>query len=142
MKHLFRVLMALLIVLLPASGFAEHRYGRDYRCDDCGTVRDVERIKSRDAHLGAGTVIGAIAGGVLGSTIGKGSGRRAATVGGALVGGAVGHDVEKHDRGSNIVWRYRIKMDNGEWISVVRRHGLDVYRGDRVRVVGDDIEIL
>lgn len=47
---------------------------------------------SRDAdHSAAGTVIGALVGGALGNTLGKGDGRRAATVAGAVVGGAVGH---------------------------------------------------
>lgn len=41
----------------------------------------------------AGTVLGAVVGGVLGSTVGKGDGRRAATVAGAVVGGAVGNHV-------------------------------------------------
>ncbi len=39
----------------------------------------------------AGTVLGAVVGGVLGSTVGKGDGRTAATVAGAVAGGAVGN---------------------------------------------------
>ncbi|HEX7341550.1 MAG TPA: glycine zipper 2TM domain-containing protein [Rhodanobacteraceae bacterium] len=41
----------------------------------------------------AGTILGAIVGGVLGNTIGKGDGRQAATAVGAVVGGAVGNKV-------------------------------------------------
>lgn len=41
----------------------------------------------------AGTVIGAIVGGALGNTVGKGDGRRAATIAGAVAGGAVGNNV-------------------------------------------------
>lgn len=43
-----------------------------------------------------GTVLGAIIGGALGNTVGKGDGRRAATIGGAVVGGVIGHDVAKN----------------------------------------------
>lgn len=43
-----------------------------------------------------GTVLGAIIGGALGHTVGKGDGRTAATIGGAVVGGAIGHDVAKN----------------------------------------------
>lgn len=40
-------------------------------------------------------IIGAIAGGLLGSTVGKGDGRRAAIVGGAILGGVVGNETSK-----------------------------------------------
>lgn len=40
-----------------------------------------------------GTVGGAIAGGVIGSQFGHGSGQVAATIGGALVGGFVGNQI-------------------------------------------------
>lgn len=41
----------------------------------------------------AGTILGAVIGGVLGHTVGKGNGRTAATVAGAVAGGAVGNHV-------------------------------------------------
>lgn len=47
---------------------------------------------ARDDRAG-GTVLGAIVGGVLGSTVGKGDGRKAATVAGAIAGGAIGNRV-------------------------------------------------
>lgn len=43
-----------------------------------------------------GTVLGAIIGGALGNTVGKGDGRKAATIGGAVIGGAIGHDVARN----------------------------------------------
>lgn len=42
-----------------------------------------------------GTGVGAIGGGVLGSTIGRGAGKTAATIGGALLGGIVGSSIGK-----------------------------------------------
>ncbi|MGQ4272475.1 glycine zipper 2TM domain-containing protein [Terrihabitans sp. B22-R8] len=42
---------------------------------------------------GVGTVAGAVAGGLLGSTIGHGSGRAVATLAGAAVGGLVGNQI-------------------------------------------------
>lgn len=51
-----------------------------------------------NSHTG-GTVLGAIVGGVLGNTVGKGDGRKAATVAGAVAGGAIGNRVSAaHDR--------------------------------------------
>lgn len=43
-----------------------------------------------------GTIVGAIIGGALGHTVGKGDGRTAATIGGAVVGGAIGNSVARN----------------------------------------------
>jgi surface antigen len=42
-----------------------------------------------------GTVVGAIAGGVIGNQFGSGAGRALATVGGAVVGGIIGNSIGK-----------------------------------------------
>jgi len=54
----------------------------------------VERRKPEDERRVAGTVIGAIAGGLIGNKIGRGRGRTVATVGGAVAGGAIGREVQ------------------------------------------------
>jgi uncharacterized protein YcfJ len=56
--------------------------------------RQVTR-QSDGAPIGAGTVLGAIAGGVLGHQVGSGRGNDAATVGGAIVGGAIGNQIDR-----------------------------------------------
>jgi uncharacterized protein YcfJ len=63
--------------------------------EECADI-PVER-HADNGNRAAGTVLGAIVGGVLGSTVGKGDGRRAATVAGAVVGGAVGNNVARGD---------------------------------------------
>lgn len=57
-----------------------------------------------------GMLIGALVGGALGNTVGKGDGRTAATIGGAVIGGAIGAHVDNDQD-----YEYR---DNG---GVVRR---------------------
>lgn len=52
----------------------------------CGTSSEIQKEQ-------AGTVIGAVAGGLLGSQVGRGDGRVAATIVGAIAGGAVGHSI-------------------------------------------------
>lgn len=51
---------------------------------------------------GGGTLIGGVAGGLLGSQFGKGTGRLAATgigvLAGALIGGQIGQTMDEHDR--------------------------------------------
>jgi len=58
-----------------------------------------ETVTRQDDNHTGGTVLGAIVGGVLGNTVGKGDGRKAATVAGAVAGGAIGNRVSAaHDR--------------------------------------------
>ncbi|MBI3678382.1 MAG: glycine zipper 2TM domain-containing protein [Proteobacteria bacterium] len=70
----------------PASARAHYYYG-----DDC-----------RDQNRTAGTIIGAIAGGLIGNQFGRGSGNVAATIGGVFIGGAIGNkiagDIDCDDR--------------------------------------------
>ncbi|MEO8460187.1 MAG: glycine zipper 2TM domain-containing protein [Dokdonella sp.] len=79
-----------------------------------------------------GTVLGAIVGGVLGNTLGKGDGRRAATVAGAVVGGAVGNNIASNNdqRYSGTETRCRVVRDRAQERRIT---GYDVqyrYRGD------------
>lgn len=49
------------------------------------------------APIGAGTVLGAIVGGVAGHQVGRGRGNDAATVGGAIVGGLLGNQYDRQN---------------------------------------------
>jgi uncharacterized protein YcfJ len=58
-----------------------------------------QAVQREDNDHAGGTVLGAIVGGVLGNTVGKGDGRKAATVAGAVVGGVIGNRASAaHDR--------------------------------------------
>ena len=70
--------------------WSEHRRGYE--------ERTVTR-QDNGAPIGAATVLGAIAGGVLGHQVGGGHGKDAATVGGAVVGGIVGNQIDR-DQGN------------------------------------------
>jgi len=48
----------------------------------------------QDQHQIAGTVVGALAGGLLGNQIGGGNGKKLATVAGAVAGGAAGRQIQ------------------------------------------------
>ena len=134
------IAMALGTVVLGTSSGAIAR-DRDYdRCGNCGTVVGVEQVRHKDKHLGAGTAIGAIAGGVLGNQIGKGDGKTAATVGGAVAGGAIGHQVEKNNRDGESAWRFSVDMDNGRQVTVMQGDNPDIQSGDRVRVYNGRLE--
>jgi len=83
-----------------------------------------------------GLAVGAIAGGLIGNSVGKGTGRALATVAGAFVGGVVGHEIgrslderdrmlareaeyEALERGSSGVARTWRNPDNGRYGEVV-----------------------
>lgn len=61
--------------------------------------------RNRDDRAGA-TVLGAIIGGALGNTVGRGDGRRAATIAGAVIGGAIAHDASHRGRYRDAGGRY------------------------------------
>jgi uncharacterized protein YcfJ len=69
----------------PSASYASQT--RDYR------YQDPAPYGTRTS--GTGAVIGAIAGGVLGNSVGDGDGRKAATVLGAVLGGAIGNGIER-----------------------------------------------
>ncbi len=69
----------------------------------CTNETVTEQRKPNDEHQVAGTVLGAIAGGVIGHQIGGGRGRTLATVGGAVGGGVVGKEVQKNHQSKDTV---------------------------------------
>ena len=83
-----------------------------------------------------GAVVGGLAGAALGSTIGGGSGRVAATVLGGVAGAAIGNQVQRNQQGATTAPGYRITMttDNGGMRTYEVPATGDLRVGDRVRV--------
>src|ERR1700754_1565552 len=78
----------------PVYGVARVETPRQ-ECYDQPVVR-----QESSGNSTAVTILGAVVGGVLGNTIGKGDGRKAATVAGAVAGGAVGNAATRGPDGS------------------------------------------
>jgi uncharacterized protein YcfJ len=121
MKSVAIAVASLVTVIAPAANAAYDRYGNYYEPNDSRSYEYRERDRAVDSRpvyttdtreecwntrngrfenrpeannrVGAGTAIGAVAGGVVGHQVGSGRGNDAATVGGAVVGGAVGANV-------------------------------------------------
>jgi outer membrane lipoprotein SlyB len=99
-----------------------------------GVVDRIEVINKGDSNNIAGTIIGGIAGGLIGHQIGGGRGNTAATIAGGVGGAIAGNEVQKRTRGNNETFRVTVRMDNGG-TEVVRQDDIsDLRAGDRVRV--------
>lgn len=60
----------------------------------------------KDNHQIAGMAVGAVAGGLLGHTIGKGKGNTIATAGGAVAGGYAGKKVQENHQENHPTYHY------------------------------------
>jgi uncharacterized protein YcfJ len=70
----------------------------------CHTVKVQDPPK--DNHQIAGTAVGAVAGGLLGHTIGAGKGNVLATAGGAVAGGYAGKKVQENNQENHPTYHY------------------------------------
>ena len=57
--------------------------------------------RRHDNYDGFGTLIGGVAGGILGNQVGRGRGKTVATIGGALIGSIVGNNLSRRDYDDN-----------------------------------------
>jgi outer membrane lipoprotein SlyB len=104
-----------------------------------GVVDRIEVIRKGDSNNLAGTIVGGLAGGLIGHQIGGGSGQTAATIIGGVGGAVAGSEVQKRTRGPNETFRVTVRFENGA-TEVIRQDDIrDLRTGDRVRVDGGRI---
>ena len=109
---------------------------------DYGTVTAIEIYRAADnPPINAGTVIGGIAGGVIGHQIGSGGGKTAATVIGTIGGAVVGNQIEK-SRTQGSRYRITVKLDSGSSLVFEDTRDVNLRVGDRVRVEDNRIHRL
>jgi len=100
---------------------------------DYGTVEAIEIYRGSDNKpISVGTVLGGIAGGVIGHQIGGGAGNTVATIAGAIGGAVLGHELEKKVTGSR--YRITVQLDSGSTVIVEDSREIELRVGDRVRV--------
>jgi len=93
-------------------------------------LAEAAAAKQRYAETGVAETIPAV---------GKGDGRKAATIGGAVAGGAIGHHVEKEHRGNYASFRFVVEMDDGRTYVTEQGDTNGLRRGDRVAVEGGEV---
>jgi outer membrane lipoprotein SlyB len=108
-------------------------------CLHCGIVQSVVEVEDKGKATGLGVAGGAVVGGVLGSQVGHGDGRKLATVVGAVGGAVLGNDIERRARS---VKRYEVtvRMESGA-VRVITEDVQPAWRaGDKVRIVDGAIQ--
>ncbi len=109
-----------------------------YRSVEFGTVEDVQFVGGGGGDTtGGGAVIGGVVGGVAGHQMGGSRrARDAATVGGVVLGAIIGNEIERNQRSGGAA-QYsvvRVRLENGQVLSMEQSTNVDVRPGDRVRV--------
>ncbi len=102
-------------------------------CVNCGVVDSVRVIEKEREASGLGAVAGGIVGALLGNQVGRGSGRKIATVAGAAGGAYAGHQVEKNVRTSQ-VYEINVRMDDGSLHTFTEDKDSGFRAGEKVKV--------
>ena len=111
----------------PAQNYAQYY----------GVVESIQYVPATAAPtgIGAGAIIGGVAGAAVGSQIGGGRGNTAATVLGALGGAVVGNQVQQNQRvGTPESYNIAVRMDRGGTQMIVQDNPGDLRVGDRARI--------
>jgi outer membrane lipoprotein SlyB len=88
--------------------------------------------------MGMGAVVGGAVGGLLGNQVGGGRGKTAATIAGAIGGAMVGNQVEQRNTVQlRDQYQIGVRMDNGDYRTIVQDSVADLQVGSRVRVEND-----
>lgn len=102
-----------------------------------GTIESIQVTQADGRTSGAGAIVGGLVGALAGNQVGSGSGRTAATVAGGVAGAAIGNNVERNRNagGGQEMYQVNVRMDNGEYRTVVQDSVYDLRVGNRVRLV-------
>ncbi|MFK2901827.1 glycine zipper 2TM domain-containing protein [Dyella jejuensis] len=95
-------LMGMLMAMSAGVAMAQDYPGATHEV--CRRVRVADQ--PRDNHQIAGTLVGAAAGGLVGSKFGGGSGKTLTTVGGVVAGGYAGKKIQENHQDNNVTYHY------------------------------------
>jgi outer membrane lipoprotein SlyB len=101
-----------------------------------GVVQSIALVpQNSTGSIGAGTIAGAVVGGILGHQIGDGTGNTAATVLGAAGGAYAGHELEKRNQAQQgNVYQLTVRLNNGSYQTLTQTTNNDIRVGDSVRI--------
>lgn len=140
------ITLALAIAGAGLTGCASSTAGNVYSRDEArraqvvkfGTIEAIQPVTIEGGQSYIGTVTGAVLGGLAGSTVGGGTGQKAATVAGAVGGGLAGSAAEKGLTKADGL-EITVRLDNGNVMAIVQEDSEQQFApGQRVRVVQHD----
>lgn len=108
-----------------------------------GRVANIEAFQAEGGRhpSGVGAIIGGVLGAVVGNQIGSGGGRALATGVGAVGGAVAGNQIEGNQRGGvTTTYRVTVQLDNSGYRAFDVPATGDLRQGDRVRVVGNQLQ--
>jgi outer membrane lipoprotein SlyB len=119
------------------NGYNGGGYNNSAQSMGYGTIESIQVTNAENRTSGGGAVVGALVGALAGNQIGSGSGRTAATVAGGVGGAVVGNNIERNRNGGSgqEMYQVNVRMDNGEYRTVVQDSVYDLRVGNRVRLV-------
>ena len=100
------------------TSYAPPAYAAPARCDDCGTVEAIVRVRNARPNTGTGAVLGGVLGAIVGRELADDSskGRRnTATVAGAAAGALAGNAIE--NRMNEESFDVTVRMDDGRRVT-------------------------
>lgn len=105
-----------------------------------GVIDSIQVVNTGgSSSSGAGALIGGVAGGILGNQIGGGSGNTAATIAGAVGGAVVGNQIERNRAQPHTGYQISVRLDNGQYQTVVQDNVTDLRVGNRVEIQNDRV---
>jgi len=113
---------------------ADSPAARDYSCTSCGTIEAIRTVEVKGAGTGLGAVAGGVTGALVGNQIGRGKGNTAMTILGAAGGTFVGNEIEKNVK-KHYSYRVTVRMDDGSFRTVSQSAAPALAVGQRVRIV-------
>jgi outer membrane lipoprotein SlyB len=119
----------------PSAYGTYDTYGSTSASSMCGVIDSITVTRQSSTSGATGAVVGGVIGGLVGNQVGSGSGRTAATAAGALAGAVVGSNMEQNRAGDRDMYQISVRLDNGDYRTIVQDSVYDLRVGNRVRVV-------
>lgn len=113
-------------------------------CARCGTISAIVPIQRQTGNAPpefVGTILGGVAGALIGQQIGSGSGKTIATIVGAVGGALAGHEIQQRVT-SKRYYRVTVRMDAGGARTITVPGARRIFEGMRVRVKGGNIILM
>jgi len=127
-------------VYSPAGVVNQPVYAAPLRSErvEYGVVESIDMFRDgSNSPVSVGSILGGVAGGVLGHQIGSGSGNTIATIAGAIGGALLGNQIERSNQRDR--YRVTVRLDSGATLSFTEVGEGEFRVGDRVRILNDRV---